>query len=205
MLPFPVVEIVSNAATKYQRLYIQFIVNSMSPISVVEDESFGKLVIGLNSDAPVITRKTARSLLEAEVHQMRSSIKKKLLSVPHVACTADIWSTKTCSFLGITAHWLDPKSLGRKSCIWEVFLDYDVQKKVVAVATDNGINFAKAFTKFGSEGDNEEEVETLEIGGQSFNFPGHIRCASHTLSLVGTKGPRILSKLDFQPRVLKNL
>lgn len=75
--------------------------------------------------------------------------------------------------------------------------------KVIALVTDNGSNFIKAFESFGieikciseitafdnCEGEENDEVIKEEIQDREdlvreLNLPRHSRCASHTLALV---------------------
>lgn len=68
------------------------------------------------------------------------------------------------SYLGITVHWIDSKTLKRGSAaltcrrmkgkhsydvlakaINSVFLEYHIQNKVCCTTTDSGSNFVKAF------------------------------------------------------------
>lgn len=208
-LPFQVEKVVSSPQIRTERLYVQYIVNAMLPLSTVEDSSFRTLVQGLNPSASVMCTKTLKSRLEYEMGCMRTSIRKQLSSIEFVSCTADVWSTKTRSFLGVTAHWLN-SDLTRKSCVlgvkrfagshthiriaehlYEMFSVYGIESKVITVVTDNGSNFVKAFQEYGldveSIEDDEELVDDVELEEERIQLPGHIRCASHTLSLVATK------------------
>lgn len=68
------------------------------------------------------------------------------------------------SYLGITIHWIDKKTLKRVSAvlacrrmkgkhtydalakaIYSVHLEYHIQNKICSTTTDNGTNFIKAF------------------------------------------------------------
>ena len=40
---------------------------------------------------------------------------KKFKTVSHVSTTADIWSSRQRSFLGVTCHWIDTDHLVRRS------------------------------------------------------------------------------------------
>jgi len=91
----------------------------------------------------------------------------------------------------------------------DIMVAYKIDKKVVCVVTDNGSNFVKAFKQYGREYEKEngplskcEETQDYsdseDEGGldpepfplveePSVKLPPHVRCASHTLSLVATK------------------
>lgn len=82
--------------------------------------------------------------------------------------TADIWSTKHKSFMGVTVHWIDEKTLERKSealccrrfesphnsdriaiMLSAIYTEFNILSKVICTVTDNASNFVKAFKKFG--------------------------------------------------------
>lgn len=106
-----------------------------------------------------------------------------------------------------------------------IFQEYDIEKKIVLVITDNGSNFVKAFQDYGvklfdedlladeevndsSEEDLSDTEEDLELASiqhteipsavfeDVFSLPSHYRCLSHTLSLVATTDFDKVSKLD---------
>src|SRR6218665_540549 len=41
-------------------------------------------------------------------------LKEALSTVDHNCTTSDCWTSKRRSFLGVTVHWIDPKTLARK-------------------------------------------------------------------------------------------
>lgn len=92
----------------------------------------------------------------------------ELQDVKYVCLTADIWSNKHKSYLGITLHYINEKTMQRKSkvlsCgrfvgahtganiiseIQAVVHEFGLDGKVIAVITDNGSNFVRAFKDFG--------------------------------------------------------
>ncbi|KAA0198449.1 hypothetical protein HAZT_HAZT010698 [Hyalella azteca] len=87
-----------------------------------------------------------------------------------VATTADCLSAHNRSYLGMTGHSLDPKTLTRQHAVlacsrlrWhhtfdvlaEAIVDthykFHLQDKVTRTTTDNGSNFVNAFVQFGTE------------------------------------------------------
>lgn len=104
--------------------------------------------------------------------------KAQLSTVDYVCLTADIWSSRAKSYLGVTCHWLDPQSFKRESMILacvrftgchsydriahilnDTMNKYGIsQQKVVCITNDNGSNFCKVFREFGQ---NFEDVVVM--------------------------------------------
>ena len=101
-------------------------------------------------------------------------------SIDYVSTTADIWSARQRSYIGVTCHWIDPEKfvrcsviLGFRRCkgqrnylrIAEVLnaihSEYGLDTtKVTYVITDNGSNFLKAFREYGIQnGESPDEDE----------------------------------------------
>lgn len=97
-----------------------------------------------------------------ELQQM----KKDFELIKYLCATCDIWSTKTKSFMGITVHWIDEKTLDRKSracrrfesphtadriasLLFSIYGEFGIADKIIATVTDNASNFVKAFKDFG--------------------------------------------------------
>lgn len=177
-----------------------------------------------------MSRRTLTNNLVTKSNQLKAELRATFLKTNYICLTADIWSTQRKSFMGITAHWLDEHSFKRHSvalacrrftgmhsydkiaelivCIMD---EYNIDiLKAVAIVTDNGSNFVKAFKEFqitlnlnaeeyDSESDKENEntsvshetTDFLEVclsstSNASISLPYHIRCAAHTLSLIAT-------------------
>lgn len=95
-----------------------------------------------------------------------------------ICLTADIWSYKNKSFLGVAGHIMDEETLTRKSYVLAftyfpaphnyvtiknafetIYKKYGIQtKRIVATVTDNGTNFMKAFNVFGSEREDLKKI-----------------------------------------------
>lgn len=97
-----------------------------------------------------------------------------------ICLTADIWTCKNRSFLGISGHYIDEITLKRKSYVLSceyfpsphnfqtiserfqlLYSRFDINpSSIIATVTDNGSNFVKAFKVFGRT--NEEFTSFLE-------------------------------------------
>ena len=108
------------------------------------------------------------------------NIKSLLNDVSYVATTTDGWSSGGRSFVGVTAHWVDPNTIKQfwaaLSCerlqgshtydalakaLRSTHIKFGITKKVVSTTTDNASNFVEAFRMFGSA-DEEEEEDTID-------------------------------------------
>ncbi|KAK6298260.1 hypothetical protein J4Q44_G00313150 [Coregonus suidteri] len=47
--------------------------------------------------------------------EMKKKVTEAMRGVDHIATTTDCWSARRRSFIGVTAHWIDPDSLNRFS------------------------------------------------------------------------------------------
>ena len=152
---------------RFEQRTVEFIIDTISPISIVEKVSFIRLFE--ETKLRVISRSKATDLISEMYVTMCEKIKVNFHAIEHICTTADIWSYSKRSFFGYTAHWLNDK-FERKSValsckrmsgthsfdkiyamINEINTTYNIENKVVSVTTDNGSNFVKAFKEFGVE------------------------------------------------------
>lgn len=91
-----------------------------------------------------------------------------LESASWVCTTADAWTSRRRSFVGVTVHWLTPDLVRKSGCLavrrvigtsnYEVLAkllesvnaEFGIINKLTAKITDNGSNFVKAFRVFGT-------------------------------------------------------
>ncbi|CAH1115734.1 unnamed protein product [Psylliodes chrysocephalus] len=140
-------------------------------------------------DVKVKNRFAAIQKINGHYKEMINKIIGQLSNCNYVCTTADIWSSKKRSFLGVTCHWID-QDLSRRSVALacrrfegthsfdkigelmdEIHRAYNLDnKKNLATVTDNGSNFVKCFKEFGilldshynvgNENDQTQEGET---------------------------------------------
>ena len=120
---------------------------------------------------------------------MLSKIKQILENIDVVCTTVDAWTAHHRSYLGMTAHWIDPYTLnrhkvaitctritGRHTCdvlaskIEQIHASYSIVGKVCATITDNGSNFVEAFTVFLDSACANPTTEDIEEEGEDVAF-----------------------------------
>ena len=93
---------------------------------------------------------------------MVQRVREALERVEYVSTTVNVWSAHNKSFVGMTAHWIDPVTLHRYKAalactritghhtydvlgakIEQIHNGYNLAGKVTATITDNGSNFVK--------------------------------------------------------------
>ena len=86
-----------------RRLIADFVIQTSQPIAVVENPAFKKLVEGLSDGGHTsITRKTFVSDLDKMFTEHIKIVSLKMEQHQFVCTTADIWSNKKRSFLGVS-------------------------------------------------------------------------------------------------------
>lgn len=172
--------------------------------------------------------------INVSFYQRQQEVKELIKDTEFVCSTADIWSINHKSFMGVTLHWINPKTLKRESValscrrfisphtfdriaahLKEINDEYGITKKLVATCTDNARNFDKAFRLYGcvpvvdpdSDTDSDSsESSSSDVESSSNDFytidmpdlPNHIKCATHTLSLIAKRDSENVSDQIFK-------
>ena len=165
---------------KVDRLILNFITEGLQPFSVVSLPAFKELVTSLCSRKMVMSRETVKNRLKICAIEMKQHLRKSLDSVITVATTTDCWSASGKSYIGVTAHWIDADSTKRisaalacqrlngshtfdvlASALENIHNEYGIGNKICKATTDNGSNFIKAFSVFGT--DNVTNTNDMEV------------------------------------------
>lgn len=91
---------------KLDRNIINYIVQSMKPLSTVDDPNFVKIFDDLPQKLNIMSRRTLGRKIEISHNEIMEKLINILSEVEYISTTADIWSTKSRSYLGVTAHWV---------------------------------------------------------------------------------------------------
>ena len=162
-------------------MIVDFVVQDMQPLSIVEGDGFRNLVHGLDPKVKVMCTETLKNRLHVKLTNMTSNMKEELRSCTYVSTTADIWTQQARSYIGVTCHWLGSDDFSHHSValafrrflgthsydkiasvLMEIHNEFDLDSsKIVNVVTDNGSNFIKAFKEYAEPGifDNDSDAE----------------------------------------------
>lgn len=127
------------------------------------------------------SRRKMIKTLDNEFHKMKVKLKEILRLQKYVCMTADAWSSRAQSYLGVTVHFLNTdyqresyvlafKQLYFKQTYRElaealmaIFADYNIDKtQITNIVTDGGSNFAKMFKIYGQSIDAVVTTTTRE-------------------------------------------
>ncbi|XP_051562654.1 uncharacterized protein LOC127446056 [Myxocyprinus asiaticus] len=161
---------------------LRFIVQGLQPFSLVEQPSFQRIVLDLQSKCVVMSQITVWCKIDSATITMKEQVKEAMKKAAYIATTTDCWTARRKSFIGITAHWLDPCSFERHSvalafkqlkgshkfdvlacAMHDIYAEYEISEKIVRTTTDNGSNFIKAFHVFGPD---ENNVTAEKVTGE---------------------------------------
>nr|XP_034963279.1 uncharacterized protein LOC118081150 isoform X1 [Zootoca vivipara] len=164
---------------------LDFIVEETVPLQLVDKPSFIEFArLGLGKELSIMSSKTLKERLEKKAYHMREEAAMKMAQVQHVATTADCWTHGRKTYLGVTAHWINPESLTRECCalacrrlkghhaydlataLHNIHVEYKIHHKVVCTTTDNGCNLVKAFRALYTD---REAVDVMDQADEGDN------------------------------------
>lgn len=162
----------------------------------IEKVEFRKLCESFCPTKRVITRKTLSSIITRKREELTEMVTEKLQNAPSVALTFDLWSARKGGrgFGCITAHYINSDGqlvnfiLAFERMIFphdaeaiyeflaRVIKDHKLEKKVLAITTDNASNNIKAMQML------KEKVELSPFTVESLSFI-HYKCVAHIIDL----------------------
>ncbi|KAL4001427.1 interleukin 8 [Sarotherodon galilaeus] len=164
-----------------KKMIAGYVVEEMLPLRTVESPSFRCILNKIpvcGKKAALHDRKTFSTYLDKCYADMEMELKETFESLEYICeGSQSSRSSHNKSFLGMTAHWIDPSTFVRGhaalACkrvrgrhthdvigneIEQVHSAYGLNSKVTTTGTDNGSNFIKAFRMF-QKSDSDEELE----------------------------------------------
>lgn len=101
--------------SELNRIIARYVVENMLPLSTVESDSFRAIIAPIPKRAEVgpPCRKTFSKYIDTECAKMIAERKKTFEYLEYVSTTADIWTAHNKSYLGVTAHWINPHNMQR--------------------------------------------------------------------------------------------
>lgn len=158
-----------NKQALFDKNVINYIVKSTKLLHTVDDLNFIKLCQDLDSSVKVMSRRTLGRKIKEDCISVTERLVQMFQNIKFICTTADIWSTKHRSFMGVTAHWIDENFLQRHGAVlackrfkgthdyirianllFEINMQYNLDsKQIVSTVTDNERNFVKTFQEFG--------------------------------------------------------
>ncbi|CAB4001783.1 transposase [Paramuricea clavata] len=168
---------------KVDRLILNFTTEGLQPFSIVGLSAFKELVTSLSPGKTVMCRETVKNRLKICATDMKHHLCETFESVMTVATTTDCWSARGKSYIGVTAHWINADDMKRisaalacqrlkgshtfdvlASALENIHNDYGIGNKICKTTTDNGSNFIKAFSLFGT--DNVTNTNEMEVNNE---------------------------------------
>lgn len=145
------------------------VTSTHSAYSIVENQAFREFVSYVSQEkAKLPTTKTLMSDLDTNYKTLKEKLKELIAKTKYLCLTADVWTNRAKSYLGVSIHFLD-EVLERKSYLlalrriqgrhtFEVLTEtiLAIQKefnitrrKITHIVTDGASNFRKAFIIYG--------------------------------------------------------
>ncbi|MGH0161218.1 UNVERIFIED_CONTAM: hypothetical protein FKN15_040477 [Acipenser sinensis] len=154
----------SEAITKS---LVKFICKDMRPISIVEGDGFREFCSEMESRYQIPSCTTISRNIVKLYDTTRANVKQILHDCKDIALTTDGWtSLATDAYVTVTAHcitdsWerqdfvLQTKELRGShteenvaECISEILDDFNIRESVIAVTTDNALNYVNAVERY---------------------------------------------------------
>ena len=196
---------------EYKELLLRFIINNNLPFSIIESNSFLKLLKYINEDLPTISRGTIKNNLDLLYNKELVKVKKRLSTNNSLfSITLDEWSSNNnIDFLAITLYYYNKdfklesyllgfEDLGENTSYTGIILynfvdkvlkDFNINKKLLSITRDNASSINNL-------------IETLQYK-YKLNYNIDIidtRCVAHVINLISNS---FLAYIFFIPNNTK--
>ncbi len=192
--------------TELRNFLINWIIYDSQPLSVVQSESFKKLIKELDPAFVMPDVKLVKQIIHKSYNNTLSLVQEFLNSnAISVSLTTDMWTAKNRQgFLGVTCSFLDKKfdiheitltveyiryphtAQNISDALLAILDEWGLREKVHMITTDNGANMKKAIKEMG--------LISPNIRWQP--------CTAHTLQLVVGKGLSVVKLLVLRAKRL---
>jgi len=153
----------------FDNFIVEYICEAVLPVYHVDRPEFRKLMERLCPNFHLRGRKFYRKEISNAFARRKSMLKAKLNATHWICSTADCWSSRRKTFIGVNVHWIDDQLRRQSACLAvrritgkssydvlanlleEIYAEYEIAAKLTETITDNGSNFAKAFHCFGTK------------------------------------------------------
>lgn len=165
------------------KVVMDFVIQGLHPLSVVEQQGFQALMLHLQPDVSVMSRGTLKHRVEKATLVVKNNLKTALGKTEFIATTTDGWTSHRRSFIGVTAYWIETQTLQRRSAalackqlkgshtfsvlasaLNEIHTEFNIREKITPTTTDNGSTFVKAFRVYGHVDENNNLALAAESG-----------------------------------------
>ena len=152
----------------------RLMIQEMVPASFLESDHFVAFIKCLNSSFQIPSRRTYMRNIKHKAEAGHAELVAMFSRVKHIATTADCWTSRNRSFLGMTAHWINEVTLKRERAVLacreltmshthEVLADA-MQKVHNAFEIDTKVIICKQFIKSYVIQCNSFKVAEIKIG-----------------------------------------
>lgn len=149
---------------------IDFIVDGNLSFNVAQIPSLRVLLESVSGRKLVMpSRHKITSTLDSKFNEVKAELKERLSQQEHLCITADVWSSRAQSYLGVTCHFINAsyeresyllafKQLKEKQtydilakALNNIFADFGIKtSQITNIVTDGGSAFCKMFKKYGA-------------------------------------------------------
>lgn len=156
---------------------LNFVVDLNLPFSTIQQPSFKNMINTIaGKDISIPSTTVFMNFLKAQYDEMKSKLASLLDKQKYLCVTADVWSSRAQSYLGLTVHFIN-NDLERESFVLafkqiqkrqtndvlasemhKVLQEYGITvSKITHIVTDGGSSFCKAFKVYGRGSDHLAE------------------------------------------------
>lgn len=160
---------------------MDFVIDTNSPFNIITSPALYTLLETIGRRKILLPKRSIFMKNIAErFSEMKSKLVKLLSEQKYICVTCDVWSSRACSYLGKTVHFLSNEyqhysyvlafrklkgnqtNLELATVIDEILNEFELPKeKITNIVTDGGSAFCKAFKEFGKN--NDMLVEAIEL------------------------------------------